>query len=156
LLQVHFARNSILFSAFAAEAYVNEFLTERLARADPDAIDRLPTVEKYVVGVTYAVGDRVFPRGAEPVQTLKVLFEMRNELAHPKPKMPGELTQLTPARAAKVLVASARAGATLNAHARRGDISSDVVTTYAADVIAWGNRWTAIFLRLKSPSPWGL
>jgi len=38
------------FAALAAEAYVNEFLATMLDSGDFRAVDRLPTVEKYVVG----------------------------------------------------------------------------------------------------------
>src|SRR4051812_42741133 len=44
-----YARSSILFSAFAAEAYVNGFLRQHLADPDFTTIDKLPTVEKYAL-----------------------------------------------------------------------------------------------------------
>jgi hypothetical protein len=78
-------RSAIVFAAFAAEGYINYALAAVLSGADFDAVDRLATIDKYTVGTRLAFGQDLFPRGAEPLQTLDVLFKHRNRLAHPKP-----------------------------------------------------------------------
>jgi len=78
------ARTAVMFAALAAEAYVNEFLATMLNGGDFRAMDRLPTVEKYVVGCRLAPGEALFDRGREPVQTIASLFKLRDKLVHPK------------------------------------------------------------------------
>ncbi len=74
------ARRSVLFSALAAEAYVNEFLAHHLGGQDLAAIDRMTTVNKYVIGIRLATGEAIFSREAEPVQTISALFKHRDKL----------------------------------------------------------------------------
>ena len=38
---------AVLFSALAAEAYVNEFIAAKMPPKDVEALDRLPTPDKY-------------------------------------------------------------------------------------------------------------
>jgi hypothetical protein len=79
---------SILFSALAAEAYVNEFLDSTLKgspKKDREAIDRLTTVSKYVLGTRLATGETLFKRHDDPIPTLTDLFKLRDRLVHPKP-----------------------------------------------------------------------
>jgi hypothetical protein len=47
--RVVLSRRALLYAALAAEAYINEFLWEHLGSADREALDRLPTVEKFIV-----------------------------------------------------------------------------------------------------------
>ncbi len=80
------ARNAALFSALAAEAYVNEFLAAYLAGDDLATVDRWPTVDKYVKGTRRAFdGAQLFWRGVEPMPTIRRLFKLRDQLVHPKP-----------------------------------------------------------------------
>jgi hypothetical protein len=39
----------MLFAAFAAEAYINEFIAEHFAGKDYEALEKLSTVDKYVL-----------------------------------------------------------------------------------------------------------
>lgn len=80
------SRSAILFAAFAAEAYVNEFVTKHFSGRDYETIDRLPPVEKYALAPRLALGREVFSRSQEPLQTLRELFRERDVLVHPKPE----------------------------------------------------------------------
>src|SRR5438034_10765040 len=59
-------RNALLFAGLAAEAYVNEFLAHHLGGKDLAAVDRLPAVEKYVIGTRLALGRPLWIAGASP------------------------------------------------------------------------------------------
>lgn len=149
-LQTRFARNCILFSALSAEAYVNAFLDSRMTGSDLAAIDRLPTVEKYVVGVTYAVDERVFDRGTEPIQTLKLLFGARDALVHPKP---GKRKAVTPEAAGRFLVAAATAAQTLIERVGAGEVICKDISDYPAIFIQWGKDWTGALPYVYSEAP---
>ena len=84
--RVRFSRNAMLFSAFAAEAYINEFITQHSAGQDLAILDRLATVEKYVFAPRLLLGRSLFPRDQEPLQSLRALFRQRDVLVHPKPE----------------------------------------------------------------------
>ncbi|MGN6373189.1 MAG: hypothetical protein ACTHM1_09395 [Solirubrobacteraceae bacterium] len=148
--QTQFARNCILFSALGAEAYVNAFLDGRVTGSDLDALDRLPTVEKYVVGVTYAEGEAVFDRGAEPIQTLKRLFSTRDALVHPKP---GRRAVVTPEAAAEFLVAAAVAAQRLIERAGAGEVICKEISDYPIVYIDWGKRWTGKLPPIDAETP---
>jgi hypothetical protein len=75
-------RSSVIFAALTVEAYANDFLDEVLCAADANAIDRLPTLEKLLLGPNLAGFAPPFVRGSEPLQTVKKLFEVRNGLVH--------------------------------------------------------------------------
>lgn len=117
--RVGFARTAILFAALASEGFANEFLGEHLAPADVKAVDRLPTVEKYILGPRIVFGDRLFNRGHEPIQSIQELFGLRDKLVHAKPREvpergsvfddPADFAEYNPARAAKYIVAVADA-----------------------------------------------
>ncbi len=62
--QIEFARTSILFSALSAEAYINGFLAGRLEGADYDAVERMRTPDKYVLGLELASGAKILDRPA--------------------------------------------------------------------------------------------
>src|SRR4051794_5285252 len=109
-MQQRRARTCILLSAFAAEAYVNLFLPGKLSAADLEAVDRLATADKYAVGVKLATGEDLFPRGTEPLGSLVALFKLRDRLVHPKSSRPIKPADVTPGRAAELLVATAVAG----------------------------------------------
>jgi hypothetical protein len=150
--QIRFARNCILFSAIAAESYVNAFLAgARMTGSDLDALDRLPTVEKYVIGVTYAAGEVVFDRGREPIQTLKRLFSARDALVHPKPG--GRKSIATPAAAAEFLVAAATAAQPLIERAGAGDVIYKEISEYAAIYVEWGRRWAGTLPPIDAAPP---
>lgn len=154
--QARFARTSILFSALAAEAYVNAFLDERLSGADVSAIDRLPAVDKYVIGVSQADATVRFPRGAEPTQTLKRLFDTRNKLVHPKPRGRSQ-SLFTPKAASEFLVAAAKAARLLTQGTKpAAEFHIDLVVDNASVFTDWGSRWTGALPALLEPEPPGL
>ena len=84
--RIRFSRNAMLFAAFAAEAYVNEFNTQRFGGKDYEAVEKLSTVDKYVLAPRLALGRELFPRDREPLQRLRALFKHRDMLVHPKPE----------------------------------------------------------------------
>jgi hypothetical protein len=78
----------VLYTAFAAEAYVNEFLAVTLKghpKKDQAAIDRFSTLNKYVFGTHLALGEPLFQRHDPWIKTLTELFDLRDELVHPRP-----------------------------------------------------------------------
>ena len=127
--RLDFARTSILFSALAAEAYVNEFLLRQaghagLAKKDVEGLDKLSTPEKYVLGPRAVLGRAVFGRGRQPIQDIRDLFKLRNLLVHPKARrvkvrknhlfdVPG-FEDYNPEAAARFLVAVATAAVALS------------------------------------------
>jgi hypothetical protein len=84
--RTRFSRNAMLFAAFAAEAYINEFVAQHSTGQDFETLDRLSTVEKYVMSPRLLLGREVFVRDAEPIQSLRKLFRRRDVLVHPKPE----------------------------------------------------------------------
>jgi hypothetical protein len=79
-------RNAVLFTALAAESYVNEFVAFYLKGEDYKAVDRMtPVVNRYVLGTKLACSEQIFTRGKEPIPTIARLFKLRNKLVHPKP-----------------------------------------------------------------------
>lgn len=83
--RVRYLMQGVLFSALAAESYVNEFLAVRLSGKDLSAADRMSPVDKFVLGTKLAYGESLFFRDREPIPDLVALFALRNRLAHPKP-----------------------------------------------------------------------
>jgi len=69
-----YSRTALLLAAFAAEAYINEFLSARMARREFDAIDRLGTPDKYALGPELVLGRRLLARGENPLQSISTLF----------------------------------------------------------------------------------
>jgi hypothetical protein len=112
-----YARTAILFAAISAEAYVNAFIMEpgRFSATDAGAIERLSTVDKFVLAPRL-VGHDVFDRGREPITSLKTLFDLRNALVHPRPEAfsagadftePHGFDRLNPEVAARMIAAVA-------------------------------------------------
>lgn len=82
--------NCVLFCAFAAEAYVNEFLASFAAsNSEFKRLDhKYGTPDKYLKGVEDVFGEPLFRETGDPddvIPTLRKLFSLRNDLAHPKP-----------------------------------------------------------------------
>jgi hypothetical protein len=77
--RVTYCRRALLFAAFAAEAYANDFFYDRWTGQDRDGLERLSTVDKYALLPALA-GAAVLDRGGEPLQRVKWLFDRRNEL----------------------------------------------------------------------------
>jgi hypothetical protein len=121
--RLRFLRSSVLFSAIAAEAYANEFLAATLAPADVEAVDRLQTVEKLLLGARVAGIECPFERGREPIQSLVLLFRARNTLVHPRPGETGAYAHVLtnddrrvfgPAAAARYIQSTAHAAMLLH------------------------------------------
>lgn len=125
-------RNGVLFAAFAAEAYINEFSSAMLSGADREALDRsLSPPMRYLVVPKYATGEPLFSRDDAVMPEIFTLFRLRNDLAHPKPGFaPRRIdrarpfvsasrgreyaTRLAPQRLARHIVAVAQAARLLN------------------------------------------
>lgn len=86
--RLSFLRNTVLFSALAAEAYANEFLAQLLIPADADAVDRLKTPDKLLLGPRLAGLDPPLSRGAEPHQQLVKVAKTRDKLVHSRASSP--------------------------------------------------------------------
>jgi hypothetical protein len=127
-------RNGTLYSALAAEAYVNQFLaamdSEKFDKLEAEKATVIPRKgdsrpDKYVDGVERVTGEpSPFDLGKNPLQTMAGLFKLRNRLAHPKVKTvklsgtgvfiePG-FDDFNPRDVAKGLVAVATAARTLS------------------------------------------
>jgi hypothetical protein len=79
-----FLRSAVLFAALSAEAYANEFLEATLLTPDVQALDRLVTSEKLLIGTRLVGVQPPLDRGKLPLQRLYALFEVRNALVHPR------------------------------------------------------------------------
>jgi hypothetical protein len=125
ITQREFCCTSALFTAFAAEAYVNDFLDVHLRHTVSDArfakIDRWSTRHKYLDGVKRAYG-RLFWEGDEVMPAIEELFDLRNRLAHARPGVgpamagtrdPDWRREYPPSRVARWLVAVAGAADSL-------------------------------------------
>jgi hypothetical protein len=81
------ARLSMMFSAFAAEAYINRFLHNRFIGRDlKTALNIRPPAEKFAVGTRLALGETLFPRDEDVYEQLQTLFALRNRLVHAQPR----------------------------------------------------------------------
>ncbi len=99
-------------------------LLEKLGTSDFEAVDRLPTIDKYAIGPRLAFGRDLFDRGWEPLQTIRKLFEQRNRVVHPKPRTETitraealgwpEAKTYAPTRAVQYLLAVSQAASALD------------------------------------------
>jgi hypothetical protein len=89
IVQRNFCLTATLYTAFAAEAFVNNFLevhdlrTQVTPRKFRD-IDRGSTARKYQEGVALAY-EPLFAPGDEVMPAIRELFTVRNKLVHPRP-----------------------------------------------------------------------
>jgi hypothetical protein len=90
--RVNHSRRALLFAAFAAEAYANDFLYEHWTGKDQEVLDKLSTPDKYAMLPGFAGVGTVLVRGEHPLQQIKWLFSRRDELVHPKPGGKKDLT----------------------------------------------------------------
>ena len=84
--RVSHSRRALLFAAFAAEAYANDFLYARWEGQEREALRWRPTVDKYVELSQLTGASVPLTRGAEPIQTPRWLFARRDELVHAAPR----------------------------------------------------------------------
>jgi hypothetical protein len=135
--RTEFARTSVLFSSFAAEAYVNAFLAESMGDGFAQ-IERAPTIEKYVTHVKSTRATVEFTKGRQPGQGLVLLFKARNMLVHPKKNVPLK-PEITPKLAADSIVAVARAAWTLTAAVGNTDMHALAVAKQASLFRRWAD-----------------
>ena len=74
--------NATLYSALAAEAYINTALDLTLGRDEAKALQFAPPAERWLAGPRVIAGHTVLESGSEPHQTLVAVFRERNRLAH--------------------------------------------------------------------------
>jgi hypothetical protein len=92
-------RDCVLYSAFAAEAFINSFIAATLPTRDRERIERNRTVDKYVLGPRLAVTADLFElEQREELAVLKRLFTLRNKLVHPKPRQLAEIERVGASR----------------------------------------------------------
>jgi hypothetical protein len=122
ITQRNYCLTAALFVAFAAEAFVNNFLEVHDLRSKVSAskyqkIDRGSTYKKYVTGVKLAY-DALFDDGDEVMPAIAELFKIRHKLVHPRPGIgppvaympdPGWRATYPPTKVAEWLVAVAGA-----------------------------------------------
>ncbi len=141
--RVTYCRRALLFAAFAAEAYANDFLYDKCGGQDRDALERLSTVDKYALLPALA-GTTALDRGGEPLQRVKWLFDRRNELVHPKPRrgerdLTWDPANHNPIDAAESIVAVADAAAKLTGEVPDASILSYVLAERHA-LLGYGKR----------------
>jgi hypothetical protein len=141
--RVTHCRRALLFAAFAAEAYANDFLYEKWSGQDRDALRKLSTVDKYAILPALAGATTVLDRGREPLQSVKWLFDRRNELVHAAPRDDRDLTwdpaNHNPTAAATSVVAVADAAAKLTGEVPRASVVSYVLSERQA-LLEYGKR----------------
>jgi hypothetical protein len=122
ITQRNYCLTATLFAAFAAEAFVNNFLEVHDLRSKVSAsqykkIDWGSTYKKYVAGVALAYG-ALFRDGDEVMPAIRELFEVRHKLVHPRPGIgppvaympdPGWRSTYPPTKVAEWLIAVAGA-----------------------------------------------
>jgi hypothetical protein len=89
ITQRNFCLTATLFTAFAAEAFVNNFLDVHDLKSQVSAtkfrkLDRGSTVQKYVEGVALAY-EPLFGANDEVMPAISELFSVRNRLVHARP-----------------------------------------------------------------------
>lgn len=139
--RVAYSRRGLLFAAFAAEAYANDFLYENWHGKNRDALQKLSTIDKYALLSTLS-GASALGRGREPLQKIKWLFQRRDELVHAAPKS-RDLTydpdNHNPRAVAQAIVAVADAVVALNGGAPDGSFLGRVIAHRQA-LLDYGER----------------
>lgn len=126
------SRRALLFAAFAAEAYANDFLYEHWTTAkDLEALVKLSTLDKYAMLPGFAGVVTSLDRGKEPLQQVGWLFGRRDELVHPKPDGKKDLTwnpeDYNPRAVAKSIIAVAESAEALVGTAPEASVLSYVL-----------------------------
>ncbi len=141
--RVTYSRRALLFAAFSAEAYANDFLFEEWSGKDRKALQALSTVDKYALLPGLAGKEVSLDRGSNPLQQIKWLFDRRNELVHAKPREDKDLTwepeNHNPVAAAKSILAVAEGAAVLAGEAPEASVLSYVLTECKA-LLQYGKR----------------
>jgi hypothetical protein len=142
--RITYSRRALLFAAFSAEAYANDFLFEEWRGSkDREALQALSTVNKYALLPGFAGRGAVLDRGHDPLQQIKWLFDRRNELVHPKPHEDKDLTwepeNHNPVAAAKSILAVAEGAALLAGGAPEASVLSYALAESKA-LLKYGKR----------------
>jgi hypothetical protein len=142
--RVTYCRRALLFAAFAAEAYANDFLYEKWSGQDRDALRKLSTVDKYAILSALAGETTTLDRSREPLQSIKWLFDRRNELVHAVPRggdrdLTWDPANHNPVAAANSIVAVADAAAKLTGEVPRASVVSYVLGERQA-LLEYGKR----------------
>lgn len=146
------ARTSILFSAFAAEAYVNAFLAKLMAGKEFALIERDAPREKFFVHVPRVSRAVRFEAGRQPGQVLAKLFTTRNWLVHPQPGVASKHS-ITPQLAAESLVAVAEAARQMTAELGNIDARALAVAKERKMFVEWGELCAARIPELDEAEP---
>lgn len=142
--RITYSRRALLFAAFSAEAYANDFLFEEWSSGkDRKALQALSTVDKYALLPAFAGRKSILDRGRDPLQRIKWLFDRRNELVHAKPREDKDLTwepeNHNPDAAAKSILAVAEGAAILAGEAPEASVLSYVLAERKA-LLRYGKR----------------
>ena len=142
--RITYSRRALLFAAFSAEAYANDFLFEEWSIAkDREALQALSTVNKYALLPGFAGREPILERGRDPLQRIKWLFDRRNELVHAKPREDKDLTwepeNHNPVTAAESILAVAEGAAMLAGGAPEASVLSYVLAERKA-LLRYGKR----------------
>jgi hypothetical protein len=123
-------RSAVLFALLAAEAFANQYLQTHLSGKEFEAADKLPTLDKFLLGPRLVSGESLLDRSGEPAGTLKKLCDQRSALVHPKLAKPGggrDGPVYTPEEAARYIVAVADAAGWLLANSKPAQFDMTVV-----------------------------
>lgn len=141
--RITYSRRALLFAAFSAEAYANDFLFAEWSGQDRKALQMLSTIEKYALLPGFAGRKSPLDRGRDPLQRIQWLFDRRNELVHAKPREDKDLTwepeNHNPAAAAESIVAVAEGAAALAGGAPEASVLSYVLAEREA-LLKYGKR----------------
>ncbi len=128
--RVGYSRRALLFAAFAAEAYANDFLYARFEGQDRDALQKLSTVDKYALLPSLTGASTTLDRGGEPLQQLTWLSQRRAELVHAVPRgrdLTYDPANHNPLAVAESIVAVAVAAAAMTETAPDGSVLSHIL-----------------------------
>ncbi len=153
---VSYSRRALLFAAFAAEAYANDFLYEKRRGQDREALRKLSTVDKYAILPVLTGAASTLSRDQEPLQKLKWLFQRRDELVHAAPKgrdLTYDPVNHNPRAAAESIVAVIDAAVALHRAAPDGSILGRALARRQA-LLDYGARSDASLPAIHdAPSP---
>lgn len=77
----------ILLTNCMIEALANGYLTEKCDQEQFEAMERMSTLDKFVVVPKFFVKEYEFPKGETLYRDLKQLLTLRTSIVHPKPRV---------------------------------------------------------------------
>jgi hypothetical protein len=85
--RIRACRRCVLYTAFAAEAFINSFIAATLSKRDRKLIDRNRTTQKYILGPRLALREDLSElEKRDELEVIERLFTLRNRLVHPRPR----------------------------------------------------------------------